>query len=208
MASVRILKCAGGRPKSQIDGEPLVVDGSGVEDVTSEASDAGMPDDAGEDAVKTTSSGQFTVTVNIWHDGADNPALDADEYTIKVTDSNGYEGKTKITISEPTLMVTPLVASPRDYITIRGANWPVTTSDDDHDVDITVDGKTRSASIDSTGRFNYSYQLSGGIDIGMEHDIDRHLLRQCTLATKSRKTTTFSVPSANVVITPAGGGPW
>ena len=68
-------------------------------------------------------------------------------------------------------MVTPLVASPRDYITIRGANWPVTTSDDDHDVDITIDDKTRSASIDSTGRFNYPYQLSGGIDIGMEHDI-------------------------------------
>ena len=70
--------------------------------------------------MRTTSSGQFTVTVNVWHDGAGNPALDADEYTIKVTDSNGYEGKTKITILEPTVMVTPLVAGPRDTITISG----------------------------------------------------------------------------------------
>ena len=192
--------------KITIDGEPLVVDGSGVENVTgSEASDAGMPDDAGEDAVKTTSSGQFTVTVNIWHDGAGNPALDADEYTIKVTDSNGYEGKTKITILEPTVMVTPLVAGPRDSITIRGANWPVTTSDDDHDVDISIDGKTRSVSIDSIGRFNYSYQLSGGIDIGTEHDIT--VMFDGGVGGDIEETITFSVPSANVVITPLAAAP-
>ena len=127
---------------------------------------------ATNDSLVTTSSGQFTVTVNVWHDGAGNPALDADEYTIKVTDSKGYEGKTKITISEPTIMVMPLVAGPRDSITIRGANWPVTTSDDDHDVDISrwMARLARSAST-AAGRFNYPYQLSGGIDIGMEHDI-------------------------------------
>ena len=192
--------------KITIDGESLVVDGSGVEDVTStEAEEADRSDDAGKPAVKTTSSGQFTVTVNIWHDGAGNPALDADEYTIKVTDSNGYEGKTKITILEPTVTVTPLVASPRDYITIRGANWPVTTSDDDHDVDITIDGKTRSASIDSTGWFNYSYQLSGGIDIGMEHDIT--VMFDGGTGGDIEETITFSVPSANVVITPPAAAP-
>ena len=167
--------------------------------------DAGIEGTLADRHVVTTSSGQFTVTVNIWHDGAGNPALDADEYTIKVTDSNGYEGKTKITISEPTVMVMPLVAGPRDYITIRGANWPVTTSDDDHDVDITVDGKTRSASIDSTGRFNYSYQLSGGIDIGMEHDIT--VMFDGGTGGDIEETVTFSVPSANVVVTPAAAAP-
>ena len=46
--------------KITIDGEPLVVDESGVEEVTaSEAKKANMPADDGEDAVKTTSSGQF-----------------------------------------------------------------------------------------------------------------------------------------------------
>ena len=192
--------------KITIDGEPLVVDESGVENVTGkEAEDAGKPVDAGEAAVKTTSSGQFTVTVNIWHDGAGNPALDADEYTIKVTDSNGYEGKTKITISEPTVMVTPLVAGPRDSITISGTNWPVTTSDDDHDVDISIDGKTRSVSIDSIGRFNYPYQLSGGIDIGTEHDIT--VMFDGGVGGDIEETITFSVPSANVVITPPAAAP-
>ena len=177
----------------KIDGKMLAVD------------DAGTEGTGAERHVVTTSSGQFTVTVNVWHDGAGNPALDADEYTIKVTDNNGYEGKTKITISEPTAMVTPLVASSRDYITIRGANWPVTTSDDDHDVDITIDDKTRSASIDSTGRFNYSYQLSGGIDIGMEHDIT--VMFDGGTGGNIEETITFSVPSANVVITPLAAAP-
>ena len=193
--------------KSRLTASPLVVDGSGVEDVTStEAEEADRPDDAGEAAVKTTSSGQFTVTVNVWHDGAGNPALDADEYTIKVTDANGYEGKAKITILEPTVMVTPLVAGPRDTITIRGTNWPVTTSDDDHDVDISIDGKTRSVSIDSIGRFNYSYQLSGGIDIGMEHEIVVMFTTNPDIG-DIEETITFSVPSANVVITPPAAAP-
>ena len=178
----------------QIDDKMLAVD------------DAGTEGTGADRHVVTTSSGQFTATVNIWHDGAGNPALDADEYTIKVTDSNGYEGKTKITILEPTVMVTPLVASPRDYITIRGANWPVTTSDDDHDVDITIDDKTRSASIDSTGRFNYSYQLSGSIDIGMEHDIVVSFTTSPDIG-EIEETITFSVPSANVVITPLAAAP-
>ena len=178
----------------QIDDKMLAVD------------DAGTEGTGADRHVVTTSSGQFTATVNVWHDGAGNPALDADEYTIKVTDSNGYEGKTKITILEPTVMVTPLVASPRDYLTIRGANWPVTTSDDDHDVDITIDDKTRSASIDSTGRFNYSYQLSGSIDIGMEHDIVVSFTTSPDIG-EIEETITFSVPSANVVITPLAAAP-
>ena len=177
----------------KIDGKKLEVDDAGTE---------GSGDDR---HVVTTSSGQFTATVNVWHDGAGNPALDADEYTIKVTDSGGYEGKTKITISEPTIMVTPQVAGPRDYIVISGANWPVTTSEDDHDVSIEVDGKTRSASIDSTGRFNYKYRLSGGIDIGKEHDIE--VTFTSAHGDKIEEETTFSVPSSNVVITPEAAAP-
>ena len=177
----------------KIDGKILAVD------------DAGTEGTGAERHVITTSSGQFTATVNVWHDGAGNPALDADEYTIKVTDSRGYEGKTKITISEATVMVTPQVAGPRDYITISGANWPVTTSEDDHDVDIAVDGKTRSASIDSTGRFNYEYRLSGGIDIGKEHDIK--VTFTSAHGDKIEEETTFSVPSSNVVITPEAAAP-
>ena len=177
----------------KIDGKMLEVDDAGTE--------------IGTDGryVDITSSGQFTVTVTVWHDGAGNPALDADEYTIKVTDSSGYEGKTKITISEPTVMVTPEVAGPRDYITISGANWPVSTSEDDYDVSIEVDGKTRTASIDNSGRFNYEYRLSGGIGIGEEHDVKVTFTSRHN--DKIEEETTFSVPSSNVVITPAAAAP-
>ena len=198
--------------------ESIVISGSGFSDGATisvadikidgkmlEVDDAGTDGPANNRHVAITSAGQFTVTVNVWHDGAGNPALDADEYTIKVTDSKGYEGKTKITISEPTVMVTPEVAGPRDYITISGTNWPVSTSEDDYDVSIEVDGKTRSASIDRSGRFNYEYRLSGSIGIGKEHDIkvtftSRH-------GDEIKEETTFSVPSSNVVITPPAAAP-
>ena len=179
--------------KITIDGKMLKVDDAGTE-----GSGAGRH-------VSITSSGQFTVTVNVWHDGAGNPALDADEYTIKVTDESGYEGKTKITISESTVMVTPQVAGPRDFITISGANWPVSTSEDDHDVSIEVDGKTRTASVDSSGRFNYEYRLSGGIGIGEEHDVK--VTFDGGTGGDIEEETTFSVPSSNVVITPAAAAP-
>ena len=167
--------------------------------------DAGTEGSGASQHVDITSSGQFTVTVNVWHDGAGNPALDADEYTIKVTDSSGYVGKTKITIVEPTVMVMPQVAGPRDYITISGANWPVSTSEDDYDVSIEVDDKTRTASIDSSGRFNYQYRLSGGIGIGEEHDVKVTFTSRHN--DKIEEETTFSVPSSNVVITPPAAAP-
>ena len=179
--------------KITIDGKMLKVD------------DAGTEGSGPSQRVSITSSGQFTVTVNVWHDGAGNPALDADEYTIKVTDESGYEGKTKITILEPTVMVTPQVAGPRDFITISGTNWPVSTSEDDYDVSIEVDGKTRTASIDSSGRFNYEYRLSGGIGIGEEHDVKVTFTSRHN--DKIEEETTFSVPSSNVVITPAAAVP-
>ena len=176
-----------------IDGKMLKVD------------DAGTEGSGASRHVSITSSGQFTVTVNVWHDGAGNPVLDADEYTIKVTDSSGYEGKTKITILEPTVMVTPQVAGPRDSITISGTNWPVSTSEDDYDVSIEVDDKTRTASIDSSGRFNYEYRLSGRIGIGEEHDVK--VTFDGGTGGNIEEETTFSVPSSNVVITPAAAAP-
>ena len=177
-----------------INDKPLVVDVAGTETVN------------GEKVVRVTSSGQFTATVNVWSKDVGNPALEAGEYTIKVTDSEGYEGETKITILEPTVMVTPLVAGPRDFIEISGANWPATTSQDDNDVVINVDRKDRSASIDSTGRFNYSYQLSGNIAIGTEHEITVKFTTDPDIGDIEEKIT-FSVPSSDVVITPAAAAP-
>ena len=195
-----IISGSGFSERAEILTSMILIDGKMLE-----VDDAGTDGSGADRHVDITSSGQFTVTVNVWHDGADNPALDADEYTIKVTDSKGYEGKTKITISEPTVMVTPEVAGPRDFITISGTNWPVTTSEDDYDVSIGVDGKTRSASIDRSGRFNYQYRLSGSIGIGKEHDVK--VTFTSVHGDEVEEETTFSVPSSNVVITPPAAAP-
>ena len=143
----------------KLDGKSMVVDNAGTQA-------------CGEDlCVKTTSSGEFTATVSVWAMGDNNPALDDDEYTIKVTDSEGFVGKAKITILEPTVSVMPEMVSPRDFITISGENWPISTADDDHEVTIMVDRRNRSVNIDGNGRFRYQYQLRSNIGIGDEHEV-------------------------------------
>ena len=101
----------------KIDGESLDVSNAGTQ---------GTGDDR---YVQTTSSGEFTATVRVWAMGDDNPTLDHDTYTIKVTDEMEFVGKAKITILEPTVSVMPEMVSPRDFITISGENWPISTSD-------------------------------------------------------------------------------
>ena len=196
-----VISGTGFSESSKIFASMILIDGKALD-----VDEAGTEGTGVDEHVVTTSSGQFTATVNIWHDGAGNPALDADTYTIKITDENGYEGETTITILEPTLMVTPEIAGPRDYILITGANWPVTTSDDDNEVSIELDDKSRSARIDSTGRFNYEYQLSGGIDIGAEHDIVVSFTTRPDIG-DIEEIITFSVPSSNVVIIPPAAAP-
>ena len=187
----------------KIDGKALDVDNAGTQSVN------------GVLVVRTTSSGEFTATASVWHvsvcdppnsdNCSSNPVLSDGDYTVKATDSNGYEGKATITILEPTLSVNPAVASPRDYITISGANWPVSTSSDDNDVTITVDGRERSASVDSTGRFNYSYQLSGTINIGASHTIS--VSYDGGDGGNIKEEVDFDVPESNVVLSPGAAAP-
>ena len=179
----------------KIDDHQLVVDESGTEGT------------GADEYVETTSSGTFSASVNVWtHDDAtDNPALDAGTYKIKVKDVNGFSGSAEITIMAPTLMVNPTAAGPRDYIVITGENWPVSTSDDDREVDIEVDERDRNADIDSTGRFNLEYQLKATIQIGAEHTIT--VTYEEDGPGSIEKEITFIVPSSNVTITPAAAAP-
>ena len=182
-----------------IDGQPLVVDESGTENMVV----------GGEtvEVVKTTSTGEFTASVKVWSDSTtDNPALSDGTYKIKAEDVRGFSGSAEITILAPTLMVSPTAASPRDYIVISGTNWPVSTSDDDREVNINVDDRNRNAGVDSTGRFNYEYQLRSTIQIGKEHTIT------VTYDDENgggdiEEEITFIVPSANVTIIPAAAAP-
>ena len=176
----------------KLDGKSMVVDNAGTQA-------------CGDDlCVKTTSSGEFTATVSVWAMGDNNPALDDDEYTIKVTDSEGFVGKAKITILEPTVSVMPEMVSPRDFITIRGENWPISTADDDHEVTIMVDGRNRSVNIDGNGRFRYQYQLRSNIGIGDEHEVVVEFEGD---GGSIEEEATFEVHDAGIMLTPTEAAP-
>ena len=176
----------------KLDGKSMVVDNAGTEV-------------CGDDrCVKTTSSGEFTATVSVWAMGDNNPALDDDEYTIKVTDSEGFVGKAKITILEPTVSVMPEMVSPRDFITISGENWPISTADDDHEVTIMVDDRNRSVNIDRNGRFSYEYQLRSNIGIGDEHEV---VVEFESDGGSIEEEATFEVHDAGIMLTPTEAAP-
>ena len=183
-----------------IDDERLVVDDAGTVPCPATVS-------ASQDCVQVTSSGEFTATVRVWtHESSNaNPALDDDEFTIKVKDQDGFEGKAKITIKQATVKVTPETVSPRDFIVISGENWPISTPELDNSVTIEIDNRSRQADVDSTGRFRYEYQLRANIGIGDEHDV------KVTYADGDRddieEETTFSVVEADISVNPAAAAP-
>ena len=182
-----------------IDGQPLVVDESGTENVLVGVEIV--------EVVKTTSTGEFTASVKVWsYSTTDNPALSDGTYKIEAEDVQGFSGSAMITILAPTLMVSPTAAGPRDYIVISGTNWPVSTSDDDREVNINVDDRNRNAGVDSTGRFNYEYQLRSTIQIGKEHTITVTYDDEDGSGDIEEEIT-FIVPSSNVTIIPAAAAP-
>ena len=184
----------------ELDGKSMVVDNAGTQACGTDLTDL---------CVKTTSSGEFTATVSVWAMGENNPALDDDEYTIKVTDSEGFVGKAKITILEPTVSVMPEMVSPRDFITISGENWPITTADLDNEVTIIFnEGKSnerrRSANIDGNGRFRYQYQLPSNIGIGDEHEV---MVEFEDDGGSIEEEATFEVHDAGIMLTPTEAAP-
>ena len=183
--------------KITIDGEILDVDDAGTEGIGANR------------YVTTTSNGTFTVTARVWAMGDNNPALDDDTYTVKVVDEQGFEGEADITISEPSIMVSPDTASPRDFIIISGENWPVTTTDLDNEVAITIHKgetyqRTRSASVDGNGRFRYEYQLPAGVRIGDDQKVQ---VRFDGDGGDIEEDATFAVTEAELGVTPAAAAP-
>lgn len=154
--------------------------------------------------VEVSSGGQFAATVVIWAGGADNPALTAGTHTIEVTDNQGFTGTADIVIKEPTLTVTPEIAGPRDYITISGENWPVDNEDGANidDVELVIsfgsgeddeDGEP-----DAAGRWSTTYRVDGDVIIPSTIQV------KATYGDSSEivKVGSFSVPQANLTVTP------
>lgn len=198
-----IISGSGFTEDARIYTENITIDGKALD-----VDNAGTQVDNGKRYVQVTSNGEFTATVRIWTADAnvDNPALDDDEYTIKAVDSDSFEGEATITILEPTVSVSPDTASPRDFIVISGENWPISTADDDHEVNIAVDGRNRSANIDGNGRFRYEYQLRSTIGIGDEHEVVV-TFAYGTDDDAIEEEATFNVTEAELGLSPAMAAP-
>ena len=167
-----------------LDGQPLAVERAGTE--------------GGK--VQVDSNGQFVIETRIWTLGSgSNPAMDADTYTIKVTDSTGFVGEADVTILEPSIMITPDVAGPRDYVTVTGTNWPESTEDRDFQVTISIDDRQRTQSIDSSGRFTHEVRLSSDISLGEEHEVT---VRFDFGGENIEEDTTFRTPDSGITVNP------
>ena len=161
------------------------------------------------DDVEVSSAGQFAATVAIWSNGASNPALTPGTHTIEVEDNEGFVGTAEIVIKEPTLTVTPDVAGPRDYVTISGTNWPVENDDGGRidEVEITIgtgdNADDEDADPDANGRWSVTYRVSSDVAIPSTQQV------KATYGDGSEivKIGTFSVPQANLTVTPELASP-
>ena len=189
-----------------MDDVPLHVDNDSVDSVSEAVCESGR-------AVKVSNAGQFVATVAIWNAGgaADNPSLIAGTHTIKVRDSGGFLGTATIVVKEPSIMTLPLVAGPRDVITITGENWPVDNPDggsvDSVEIEIDDDpnrqARKYTAIPDLTGRFTIEHRVSRDVGIPSDNQI------KVTYGDTGEivKISSFAVPESIIEVSPAEAQP-
>ncbi len=162
------------------------------------------------DAVEVSNSGQFVATVTLWQEtGTDNPTLIFGSHTLKVEDSKGFTGSTTLTIAEPTISVVPEVAGPRDYVTIRGANWPVDNPDNSNAGLVQVEIED-----DPRGKRLYNVYTNGTGGFAVEHRVSKDVtIPSSVKVTVSYGTTavvkigSFAIPAATIKVEPAAAQP-
>ena len=180
-----------------MDGVPLHVDNDSL--------DGGV--------VKVSNAGQFVATVAIWNAGgaSDNPALIAGTHTIKVKDSDGFLGTAAIMVKEPSIKTLPLVAGPRDVITITGEDWPVDNPEggsvDSVEIEIDDDPNRQprkyTAIPDLTGRFTLEHRVSRDVGIPSDNQI------KVTYGDAGEvvKISSFAVPESIIEVSPGEAQP-
>ena len=161
--------------------------------------------------VEVSNSGQFVATVILWpadRDAATNPTLIPGTHTLDVTDDEEYGSSISLTISQPSISVTPDIAGPRDYITVTGENWAVDNLDNSLSDPISVvvedyqNGRTYPVYADSVGRFT------------IEHRVHRRVAIPDTVQVKANyddgrvvQIGSFAVPASTIEVTPGEGQP-
>ena len=172
-------------------------------DEESISTSGGCKDSSG---VEVSNSGQFVATIVMWPDeSGTNPTLIPGTHELSVEDNSGFGGSVSITIAEPTIMVTPDVAGPRDYITIVGENWPVDNPEGASTPAIRVevdDGRVRPYILfaDAVGR------------VVQEHRVYRNVAIPSDVQVKMThgdvaKIGSFAVPASTIEVTPGEGQP-
>ena len=165
--------------------------------------------EGGMEVVDVSNAGQFVASVVLWPDDSSgsNPQLIAGTHTIKVEDNTGFSGSAVIVIPEPSINVTPLVAGPRDVITVTGENWPIDNVDgaDPDAINIRISDGTRdrrySAFADSAGRFTIEHRVASNVAIPSTNQV------RAEMGTDIVRVGSFEVPAAVINIEPAEGQP-
>ena len=182
-----------------------------MDDVAVIVHDDSLADRCGGTGVEVSNSGQFVATIILWpaaRNGGTNPSLIPGTHSLDVEDNEEYSASVSLTIAEPTIMVTPDVAGPRDYITITGENWPVDNLDNSLSEPINVviedyqNGRSYPLYADSVGR------------ITVEHRVHRRVAIPDTVQVKANydggkvvKIGSFAVPASTITVTPGEGQP-
>ena len=162
------------------------------------------------DAVEVSNSGQFVATITLWPRDltSSNPTLTSGSHELRVTDTQGFTGSSRLTIEGTTIAVLPDVVGPRDYVAITGENWPVDNSNNSNSglikIEISEGGRTRSYSVyaDNRGRFNIEHRVSKDVAIPSTNQVkgsygDGEIV----------EVGNFVVPAATVTVTPSSAQP-
>ena len=187
--------------KITIDGAPLMVDSDSTHSRSVDGNDVVVVD--------VSNAGQFVASIVLWpeEDAGSNPSLIAGTHRVKVVDNLGFSGTAVVVIPEPSIKVTPIVAGPRDTITISGENWPIDNVDgaapDAVDITISDGARTRrySAFANSAGRFTIEHRVASDVAIPSTNQV------QAKMGTEIVKVGSFEVPAAIINIEPAEGQP-
>ena len=187
--------------KITIDGAPLMVDSDSTHSRSVDGNDVVVVD--------VSNAGQFVASIVLWpeEDAGSNPSLIAGTHRVKVVDNLGFSGTAVVVIPEPSIKVTPIVAGPRDTITISGENWPIDNVDgaapDAVDITISDGARTRrySAFANSAGRFTIEHRVASDVAIPSTNQV------QAKMGTEIVKVGSFEVPAAVINIEPAEGQP-
>ena len=195
--------------------ESIIIRGSGFSTATGAANDLEsitidnvpmlLADASSATDIEVSNAGQFSTTVIVWADADNNPVLTPGAHTIKVEGKGGFSSTATITVVDATVAVSPELVGPRETVVIQGANWPVDNRDGgdiaDVNVEITGGGITTDnerGKPDANGNWTVRYRVPN--DVG----VPSTLTVKATYGASQEivKIATFSVPSADLTVTP------